>query len=122
MKSMLKTALKLLNREDILDRVEIRSVGTRVDNKPTGSGTSGLDAVRKAFNKNLSIADRKIVLLYDCDAINITNVDEGRMLIRRLQKNENNIKNKGGIENLFDTSLITEEYYQVKTEDRSDGG
>jgi predicted ATPase len=95
----LRRAAELLERVDIINKIEIRDV----------NGYGNLDKIWKNFNNKTKLSEiisQGIVLLYDCDT-NKRNSEIGKVFKRVIPTNTINIIQKG-IENLFSKSLIEE--------------
>lgn len=111
----LKRALQIYGRIDILESVEIQSVGKNVGRDTRGGGSSGLDRVAAIADANPSVIQGSVLLLYDFDVQKLPS--SGTMVtIAQVPHNFRNTKIKAGIENLFDPILFTSEFYQAKTE------
>lgn len=94
-KKYLQTAAKLLGRESVLEKVEM---------KPA-EGLSNLTNIWK-FNKfPETVTPSKVVLLYDCDKQNLDDSDKGEMSRRIIPLRENHPLKKG-IENLFERATL----------------
>ena len=115
----IKTALTLLGEEELLDALEIEFVGIE-DNKGTRfGGDKGLNNFRNIYEANPSLFHPPILLLYDCDTKKLEE-QVGRLWVRAIPTNDDNIKVKKGIENLFPESLFQDSFYREISLD--DGG
>lgn len=112
----IKTALEVLGREDLINKIDIEWVGTYTSNgKGTlNSGDTGLNNTYNVFKANPLILKTKLMLLYDCDT-NKKNTNENNMYIRKIEKNEDNNTCKKGIENLLPESVFEEKFYKEIT-------
>jgi len=117
----LKHYLKIIGRDDLLEKLEIRHVGMKQDKKSIGTGMSGLNEVVKVITNNPTLSSRKVCLIYDCDAPNKEAKLESYHL-RIITRNPNNVKVINGIENLFEASVVSDNFYDIKEEPLSDGG
>lgn len=85
----IRAAAKTLNREDLIDQVELLDA----------NGVGGLNSIAKSFSSEASKTFRhKVGLLYDCDAHKASK-DEGLLRVRGVESLDNPIA--AGIENLF---------------------
>jgi hypothetical protein len=110
----IRTALDLLEKQEILEQVDIEWVGLSVDKgKSINTGDSGLNNTRDVLLSNPKFLTRKVLLLYDCDTKK-QSADYDNLKIRSIPKQENR-KIKKGIENLFPDHLFTKEFYLPKT-------
>ena len=96
----IQTALTLLGEMRLLNSLEIKPVGTKVNKGTRDGGKSGLDRVQKVYAANSWLFDQPILLLYDCDA-NKDREQIGKLCIRSIPPNEKNTTVNKGIENLF---------------------
>ena len=116
----IQTALTLLGREDLLNSVDIESVGMEGGNQPRPGGASGLNRFRNVYESKSSLFHHPILLLYDCDT---QKPDEqvNQLWVRSIPRNDENIKVKNGIENLFSANLFQNCFYHTVST-RDDGG
>lgn len=112
----IKTALEILEREDLINKIDIEWVGIYTSNgKGTlNSGDTGLNNTYNVFKANPSILKTKLMLLYDCDT-NKKNTNEENIFIRKIEKNEGNTTCKKGIENLLPNSVFKDRFYKEVT-------
>lgn len=112
----IKTALEVLGKEDLINKIDIEWVGTYTSKgKGTlNSGDTGLNNTYNVFKANPSILKTKLMLLYDCDT-NKKNTNENNIYIRKIEKNEDNNTCKKGIENLLPNSVFEEKFYNEIT-------
>lgn len=112
----IKTALELLGKEDLINKIDIEWVGTYTSNgKGTlNSGDTGLNNTYNVFKANPLILKTKLMLLYDCDT-NKKNTNENNIYIRKIEKNEDNDTCKKGIENLLPNSVFEKRFYKEIT-------
>jgi len=113
-------ALDALGRNDILEKLRIEWVGKKNNQGPVNTGVKGLDNTRNALDANPDILKHRLLLLYDCDAAK-PDEDVGLISIMTIPKNEENEKIKKGMENLFDSKLFEDRFYEKK-EDIGDYG
>jgi predicted ATP-binding protein involved in virulence len=112
----IKTALKLLGYEDLLDRMDIDEVGKSSKGGVKDGGQTNLDSTRKFLEKNIRRFPRKILFLYDCDAKEKIEkvVDFESLSSRYIPQNNLETGATKGIENLFPSELFEERFYQQK--------
>ena len=88
-------AAELLNKQDILERVQLKD----------GGGFGSLDKIWKSYNNSISeVVPNKVILLYDCDT-NKQNAQKN-MVFKRVIPSNDNSPIKVGIENLFSEQTI----------------
>ena len=116
----IQTALTLLGKEDLLNSFDIEPVGTEGGNQPRPGGASGLNRFKNVYESKASLFHRPILLLYDCDT---QKPDEqvNQLWVRSIPRNDENIKVKNGIENLFSVNLFQNCFYHTVST-RDDGG
>ena len=113
------TALDLLDRINLLDSIDVDSVGSEHEKGTRDGGKPGLNRFRQVYEANPSLFPRPILLLYDCDANKpVEHID--KLWVRSIPANPENTKVKKGIENLFPESLFEEHFYPENHKD--DGG
>ncbi len=117
----IQTALTLLGEVKLLNSLEIRSVGLKVNKGTQDGGKAGLDKIRNVYVANSWLFHQPILLLYDCDT-NKQEEDSERLWVRLIPENRGNTKVKGGIENLFPEELFQDCFYHEKIKVRNDGG
>lgn len=110
----IRAALESLERQDLLEAVDVDWVGTQGQQGPLNTGQKGLDHTKNVLYANPDLTDRKVLLLYDCDTRKPAE-DVGRVSVRSLPKNEDNTKAKKGIENLLPTELFEDRFYPSET-------
>lgn len=115
----IQTALTLLGEVKLLNSLEIKPVGTKVNKGTRDGGKSGLDRVHKVYAANSWLFDQPILLLYDCDT-NKQEPDSEELWVRLIPKNAENTKMRKGIENLFPEKLFEDRFYAEDPKD--DGG
>ncbi|MGC9424198.1 AAA family ATPase, partial [Vibrio sp.] len=99
------TSLNILNRKDLIDRLDIEWVGGQHERgKSYNTGQNGLNNTRRVFEANPDLLKNKLLLLYDSDT-GKPNEDLGQISIRCIPKNKTNTKFKKGIENLLPPNL-----------------
>ena len=106
----IQTALKLLGQEALLDSLEIQPVGVEGPHGWEYGGKSGLDRVRKFYEKDPLLLDRMLLLLYDWDADKSSKTDE-KLWVRSIEKNPDDVDDKEGIEDLFPAHLFEDRFY-----------
>ena len=116
----IRTALALLGREELLNSFDIESVGMERGNQPRPGGASGLNRFRNVYESKSSLFHRPILLLYDCDTQKPSEQVE-QLWVRSIPRNDENIKVKNGIENLFSANLFQNCFYHTVST-RDDGG
>ena len=116
----IQTALALLGREELLNSFDIESVGMERGNQPRPGGASGLNRFRNVYESKSSLFHRPILLLYDCDTQKPSEQVE-QLWVRSIPRNDENIKVKNGIENLFSANLFQNCFYHTVST-RDDGG
>ncbi len=115
----IQTALTLLGEVKLLNSLEIKPVGTKVNKGTHDGGKSGLDRIQKVYTANSWLFNQPILLLYDCDT-NKQKADSEGCWVRLVPKNAENTKVKSGIENLFSMNLFEDRFYHEFP--RDDGG
>ena len=115
----IQTALTLLGEMKLLNSLEIKPVGTKVNEGTRDGGKSGLDRVQKVYAANSWLFHQPVLLLYDCDT-NKQKADSEGLWVRVVLKNTENTKVKSGIENLFFMNLFEDRFYRRFPTD--DGG
>ena len=115
----IQTALTLLGEMKLLNSLEIKPVGTKVNEGTRDGGKSGLDRVQKVYAANSWLFHQPVLLLYDCDT-NKQKADFEGLWVRLIPKNVENTKVKSGIENLFSSKLFQDRFYSKDPKD--DGG
>ena len=115
----IKTALRLLGEEELLDALAIEPVGIEGGKGARSGGDKGLNKFRNIYEANASLFHPPILLLYDCDTKKPTE-QVGRLSVRAIPRNTDNTKVTKGIENLFPKALFLDAFYREKP--RDDGG
>ncbi len=88
------------------------------------SGNKNLDRAHNFLIANNYIRKNIIILLYDCDSNKQTSRCEN-IIVHSLPFNPDNKEIKGGIENIFDVSIISDlkkEFYKQHNRENKDGG
>lgn len=118
----LRTAAELLNREELLEKVDFQWVGVKDPKSGQGflTGKDALNQALKVFRANPSAVKGHILLLYDNDA-GKKDEDFGMVHVRSVPVNINNNKIRSGIENLLPVESIEDEMYGEKTDEKPDG-
>ena len=106
----IQIALVLLGEETLLNSLEIQPVGVEGTQGWKYGGKSGLDRVRTFYEKDPSLLDRRLLLLYDWDANKSLKTGE-KLWVRLIEKNPDDSDNKEGIENLFPAHLFEDRFY-----------
>lgn len=101
----IRCALRLLGHSEILDSLEIDSIGSKTPNGAMGSGKDALNRLAILLENNPNILSHKTLLLYDCD-LNKPPKDIGLLSIRCLPHNEANKLFTKGIENLLGEQVV----------------
>ncbi len=109
----IRTALELLNRQDLIDALDIEWVGTQGPQGPLNTGQKGLDHTRNVLEANPGLTGRKVLLLYDCDT-NKPPVDTDLLSVRVIPRNDENSKTQKGIENLLPSHLFVDRFYRSR--------
>ena len=78
------------------------------------TGKDSLEKTRQFLIANPSFIKHKIILLYDCDT-GKAKQDFNNLYERTIERNSQNSKVKGGIENLFPEHLFEDKFYSKKT-------
>lgn len=115
----IQTALSLLGKGELLDSIDVDSVGSEHEKGARDGGKSGLDRFRKVYEANPSLFQRPILLLYDSDTKKPDD-SEGQLCVKSIPHNVENTKVKKGIENLFPESLFEDCFYREYQ--KNDGG
>lgn len=109
----IQTALELLGEEELLNSLEIRSVGKEGNEGTDGGGHTGLNNFLNVYAAHPSSFNHAILLLYDWDANKSPDQIE-QLWIRSIQKNSEDAEEKRGIENLFPSHLFKDCFYEEK--------
>ena len=109
----IQTALELLGEEELLNSLDIRSVGKEGDEGDEGGGQTGLNSFYKVYAAHPLSFNHAILLLYDWDANKLTDQIE-KLWIRSIRKNSEDAEEKRGIENLFPSHLFKDCFYEEK--------
>lgn len=109
----IKKAMAIFGISDLLEKIDIKFIGSKGPDGVIGSGKDALNAAYKFLTTNPHVVNRKVVLLYDADA-NKRNQEAGNVLIRTYQANSANTRVKRGIENLFPERLFEKKFYISK--------
>lgn len=115
----IQTALTLLGEMELLNSLEIKPVGTKVNKGTRDGGKSGLDRVQQVYAANSGLFNQPVLLLYDYDTHKQESDSEG-LWVRLIPQNAENTKVKKGIENLFPSELFKDRFYSKDPKD--DGG
>ena len=106
----IRTALRLLGEETLLNSLEIQPVGVKVDKEWKYGGKDGLNRVGTFYKKDPALLDRRLLLLYDWDAKKPEETGE-KVWVRTIPKNLDDTVEKPGIENLFPEHLFEDQFY-----------
>ncbi len=106
----IRTALRLLGKETLLNSLEIQPVGVKIDEEWKYGGKDGLNRVGTFYKKDPSLLDRRLLLLYDWDAKKPEETGE-KVWVRTIVKNPDDTVEKPGIENLFPEHLFEDQFY-----------
>ncbi len=109
----IQTALELLGEEELLNSLDIRSVGKEGDEGDEGGGQTGLNNFYKVYAAHPLSFNHAILLLYDWDANKLADQIE-KLWIRSIRKNSEDAEEKKGIENLFPSHLFKDCFYEEK--------
>jgi len=110
----LSTAIKLLDREDILQKIDIDWVGANNGKGQNfNTGDTGLNNTYYVLKANPFLVHKKVMLLYDSDT-NKPSSNEGKNFVRKIENNSENQEVTKGIENLLPQEVFTDEYYTTK--------
>jgi len=107
----IKTALELLECQDLLDNLDIEWVCTQGPQGSLNSRASSLKHIRNVLEANPGLTNRKVLLLYDCDT-NKPPSDVGLLKERTIPRNIENTIATEGIENLLPPSLFEEDHME----------
>ncbi len=103
-------ALTLLDRNDILEQIDIDQVGIDSREGSENSGSSALEKIEKIYSKNSRLLKHKLLLLYDCDT-DKKQRNEGYLFVESIIKIEKDCAFTKGIENLLPSYLLQSEYF-----------
>ena len=117
----IRTALELFGEEELLNSLEIRSVGKEGNKGDEGGGQTGLDDYHKFYKLHSRSFKHATLLLYDSDVTKIPEPVE-KLSVKRIQENPENTKVTKGIENLFPEELFEERFYDETVIKKEDGG
>lgn len=107
----INTAIEVLKFSKLKGIVEIADVGKKTSKGSEGSGSSGLDSVKRIHSNNPHIFSRKIVLLYDSD-VKRNDEDSENLFVRSVAFNTKNSLVIKGIENLLPQELFEDRFYE----------
>ena len=111
----IKTALELLDKDHLLDRIDIEPVGGEGElGDRQGGGKTGLDRTKAHYEIHPNTLPRRLLLLYDCDA-NKPAERKDKLWVQCIPKNSDNAKFQVGIENLLPESVFQDRFYSIKT-------
>ena len=116
----IQTALTLLGKEELLNSLDIDFVGSQEKEGTYNAESGALDKVKKFYKANPSLLHRPMLLLYDPET-NKQDEEVNRLWVRLIPRNDENIKVKNGIENLFSADLFQNCFYHIVST-RDDGG
>lgn len=111
-----QTALELLGRTDLLDALDVEWVGATGPQGGVNTGKDALNHTRNVLEANPDLYNRRVLLLYDCDA-NKPPVDVGLLSVRTIPENQDNDVAQRGIENLLPPTLFSidrERFYTLR--------
>lgn len=111
----IRTALKVLGHQNMLERLDIKPIGSEGPAGRVNSGKTGLDQTRKVIEANPDLTKRRVLLLYDHDA-GKRDEDLGPLSIRSIPEQKGS-RAKKGIENLLPSHLFEERFYSTRSED-----
>ena len=101
----IRTALELLGKEHLLNRIDIEPVGPASEKRDGDGGKSRLNSFRTVYEANRAAFHRPILLIYDCETNKpCEQVDD--LWIRKVERNDENTDVKKGIENLLPKELF----------------
>jgi hypothetical protein len=106
----IKTALQLLGRDDLLQKISVKWVGANNEQGSFNTGCKGLDNYRKVMEAKPELIKGKKLLLYDCDVYKSRAVI-GNVEIVSIPHNSQNPTFKKGIENLLPSRNVLESVY-----------
>ena len=109
----IQTALELLGEEELLNSLDIRSVGKEGDEGDNSGGQTGLNNFYKIYAAHPLSFNHAILLLYDWDANKPSDQIE-KLWVRSIPKNAEDAEEKRGIENLFPSDLFKDCFYEEK--------
>jgi len=117
----LRRAAKVLNRDGLLERCELRWIGAKDENgQGFHTGKAALDHTLSVLRANPQLAQRSTLLLYDNDASKME-ADHENVSVRVMTTNAENTVVRAGIENLLSSYSITENDYQTKEDVKANG-
>ncbi|SHI82886.1 AAA domain-containing protein, putative AbiEii toxin, Type IV TA system [Tessaracoccus bendigoensis DSM 12906] len=118
----IETAMELLGEGAILSGITTDWIGMR--SKSTGGSIgAGKDNLHRAWQlltANPELTGRPVMLLYDNDAKK-PDVDEGRISVRTLPTNPENVYVRNGIENLLTPNVFLPDMFSEHTHDDGNG-
>lgn len=118
---LIRTALALLGRNDLLNSIEVDQVGSSGEGGSSGGGASHLNKARTFLEHNYRRFNRRVLLLYDNENNKPAEVF-GLISVRSIPMNPANVRVRGGVENLLPEALFEERFYDVQEKPRADGG
>ncbi len=110
----LKKAFELKEKSEWLEDIEIDEIGISTEDGQVKFG--GEKSLEKGFDflkHNLSVINRKVLFLYDCDT-KAQPEKVGNIMKVKVPYNEENTKIKKGSENLLKEELFTDNFYVTK--------
>jgi predicted ATP-binding protein involved in virulence len=111
----IRKAASVLGFQKIVDEIEIDSIGISGPQGSVGAGSGGLKAAEKLLRENPRFIKSKVLLLYDSDQSKITDSQEGKLTVKKIERNQENNKCVHGIENLLHESALEERFFHTKT-------
>ncbi len=113
--------IKLLNKPQLTNLLEIQWVGQNQSGSAYGGGCGSLDNAIRVFRGNLGLLSRKIMLVYDCDVKRGDEVIGDKIYVRVLKQNPLNTKFRRGIENLLVEAVARPEFYDTRLDEKYGG-
>ncbi len=115
------TYLHLSGRADLLLVLNIEWAGNDVNGIAQSGGKGTLDTIAKTFRAKLGLLQTKLLLVHDCDSGKQNETLGGKLFIRGIPNNPENMKFRRGIENLLPESLARPEFYDLRVDDKYGG-
>jgi predicted ATPase len=110
----MRTAAELLGFDHLVTEVNWDWVGTVVDGVARDGGKDRLRHAKKLLRNNPLLLKTDTLLLFDCDT-DEGPLDEGRLHVRVLPRNEANQRCDRGIENLLPESVFEDQFFKTET-------
>ena len=110
----IKKAFELFNKEDLLEKIDIKIVGIKTNSGTKNSNDVELLRLGKVLKLQPTLVNKKVLILHDPESKNVVVEDIAEQVFIRQHKLHPESKIKNGIENLFDSKILEEaEVYEA---------